>query len=100
MLDAEPIIEAYRDDLAFTPSKRRSFSPETIARGPAAAAIVKRARGVAAYGEIAATMKTLRDAGLTFKAIADALNTAGETTRYGSSFDAANVLRIIRKYAN
>lgn len=99
MIATASIIEAYRDDVAFTPSKRRTFTPESIAKGPAAAAIVKRAKARAAYSAIAATMKELRDAGLTFKAIADALNDAGETTRYGSPFDAANVLRVIRQYA-
>jgi hypothetical protein len=44
-------------------------------------------------------MKALRAEGLTFDAIARALNAAGEVTRNGSSFDRANVFRIIGKYA-
>jgi hypothetical protein len=44
-------------------------------------------------------MKALRAEGLTFDAIAQSLNAAGEVTRNGASFDRANVFRILGKYA-
>jgi hypothetical protein len=44
-------------------------------------------------------MKELRSAGLTYAAIAGALNAEGHRTRFDSLFDAANVYRIIGKYA-
>lgn len=99
MIAAESIIDSCRDDAESTQGKRRSFPPEAIAKGPAAAAAAKRAKGVAAYGKIAVTMKSLREAGLTYRAIAEALNADGHTTRHGSRWDGSNVLRVIRKYA-
>jgi hypothetical protein len=94
------VVESYRSSVAATSSKRGRFAPEHIAKGPIAAAIAKRAKAREAYAGIAAVMRELRDAGLTFAAIAAALNAEGHTTRYGSQFDAANVLRIIRLHAD
>ena len=100
MLAVATIVRDYRTSVATTPSKRRQFAPENIAKGPLAAAAAKRAKARAAYTEIAGFMKELRAEGLTFAAIANALNADGHTTRYGSQFDAANVLRIIRLHAD
>jgi hypothetical protein len=99
MLAVASIVDNYRSAVAFTPSLRGRFAPDAIAKGPAAAAKVKQAKATAAHAGIAPAMKALRDGGLTYAAIAKALNEEGETTRYGSQWDAANVLRVIRKYA-
>jgi hypothetical protein len=91
------VVENYRASAAAAPSR---FAPEHFAKGPPAAAIAKRARARAAYSVVAGFMKALRAEGLTFAAIADALNAEGNRTRYGSRWDASNVLRVIRLHAD
>jgi hypothetical protein len=95
------IVEDHRASVARAQGKSRSgMTPENIAKGPLAAAVAKRAKGRAAYADLAVVMKELRAEGLTFAAIAGALTAEGHRTRYGSLFDAANVFRIIGKYTD
>jgi hypothetical protein len=100
-LDHVPgLIESHRASVARSGRKGRSdFLPEHVAKGPPAAAAANRARARAAQTDIAAVMAEMRRQGVTFAGIATTLNEAGETTRRGSRFDAANVFRIIRAYA-
>jgi len=94
------IVENHRANAIRTPRKQRGgLTPEAIARGAPAATVANRARARAYNADLAAVMKALRAEGLTFDAIAQSLNAAGEVTRNGSSFDRANVFRIIRQYA-
>src|SRR5689334_6678439 len=99
-LDRVPsIVEDYRAGVASVHGRRGGFTPENIAKGPAAAAKVKRAKVLAAYADIIGPMRELRRSGLTLAAIANTLNTEGHRTRRGCLWDAANVRRIIECYA-
>src|SRR4051794_31452487 len=76
MITLERVAEVAREyhaGLASTPSIR-GLTPENIAKGPAAARRVKRAKAVAAYAGIARVMCELRREGMTFAAIAERLN--------------------------
>lgn len=77
----------------------RRFAPENIAKGPAFAAKVKRVKALAAYTEIIGPMLELRRQGFTFRRLAETLNSEGHRTRYGSHWDAANVKRVLERYA-
>jgi hypothetical protein len=100
MSHVSTIVENHRANAIRTPRKQRGgLTPEAIARGPIAAAAANRARARAYNADLAVVMKALRAEGLTFDAIAQSLNAAGEVTRNGASFDRANVFRILGKYA-
>jgi Recombinase len=94
------IIEDHRENLADTPVKRTGFSPENLARVHDAANKAKRANALAAHRDLVGPMRELRQSGMSYSAIAAAVNSEGITTRRGAQWDAANVRRIIRLYAD
>jgi hypothetical protein len=77
MFAVASIVQNYRASVANTPRKRNRLSPENVAKGPLAAAAAKRATARAAHADIIGPITELRGHGLTFAAIADALNTEG-----------------------
>lgn len=64
-------------------------------RGAKRAAEVNRANAVAAYADLAPTMRELRDQGLSLRGIADRLNVEGHTTRRGLPWNQVQVSRVL-----
>jgi Recombinase len=99
MFAVASVVEDYRASVANTPRKRGRLSPENVAKGPLAAATARRATARAAHADIIGPITELRGHGLTFAAIANALNTEGRLTSRGRPWDAANVRRVVENYA-
>ena len=100
MLAVATIVENYRSAAAGTPSRQSGRSLKSILKGPMAAARAKRAQARAAHADIIGPMRELREHGVTFARIADALNRDGRLTSRGCVWDGANVRRVIEHYAD
>jgi DNA invertase Pin-like site-specific DNA recombinase len=68
-----------------------------LAKARLMAAKVISKRAVDAYADLAPSMKEWRDQGLSLQAIADRLNTNGELTRRGKSWNAMGVARVLER---
>jgi DNA invertase Pin-like site-specific DNA recombinase len=70
------------------------LTDEARAKGNVAAAVANRAKKVAAYDDLVPEVSRLRSEGLSFAAIAAALNAEGHTTRRGKPFSAMQAFRV------
>jgi hypothetical protein len=96
MLNVAEIVAHYRSEEESKLGKRPRFIPDTVAKGPALATAARRAKARAAYAEIAAILRELRNEGMTLEAIARVLNAEGHATRQGMAWSAASVFRVIK----
>lgn len=81
---------------AARPNGRRLTGEDGL-RGREAARKAVKARTDAAYADLAPTMVKLRDAGLSLREIAAALNAEGRTTRRGMQWNAMQVSRVLER---
>lgn len=76
----------------------RRLTPEDAARGRRAAAGVRADQAHAAYADLAGELAGMREAGLTLRAIAAALNEEGHTTRQGKPWNPEQVSRVLKRF--
>ena len=81
------VVSAHR-----TPDRLVAF-----AKGAKAAGAVVRMNADAAYVDLTDMLKNMRQAGASYQAIADRLNTDGHTTRTGKPWNATAVWRVCKR---
>lgn len=69
-------------------------------KGAKASVIVRKAKAEEAYVDLVPTMKQLHESGKSLRAIADALNADGHTTRRGVAWNQVQVKRVLDRSAN
>jgi DNA invertase Pin-like site-specific DNA recombinase len=74
-----------------------NLTPAARSKGNQRAAVVSRLKADDAYADVAPLVRELRDGGLSHRAIADALNHQGHTTRTGKPWNHVQVLRVLMR---
>ena len=69
-------------------------------KGAKVSVIVRKAKAEEAYVDLVPTMKQLHESGKSLRAIADALNADGHTTRRGVAWNQVQVKRVLDRSAN
>lgn len=81
--------------LGATRPQSRNLTPDARKRGASASVIKRASLMVDAYEDVAAQMRELRSSGCSLRAIAEALNTDGHTTRRGQLWSPIQVSRVL-----
>lgn len=75
----------------------RNLTPDGRARGVVRSAKVRKARSIEAYSDLTECMRGLRDQGFSLLAIAHKLDEEGHTTRTGKTWNAVQVMRVLKR---
>jgi DNA invertase Pin-like site-specific DNA recombinase len=73
------------------------FTAEESARARTRSAAVRRRKAIDAYADLLPRIVELRREGRSLKAVAEELNTEGQTTRQGKSWTGVQVMRLLRR---
>lgn len=94
------VIEATAGKLgASLPQCRENLTEEGRRKGLARSAARRKALAIGAYADLVPFMRQLRAEGLSLHAIANRLNTDGQSTRRGSAWSATQVKRVLDRAA-
>lgn len=75
----------------------RNLTDEGRRKGAVAAGAAVKANADTAYIDLLDEMTKMRTNGLTYQAIADRLNSKGQTTRYGNQWSATAAMRVLKR---
>lgn len=86
--------------LGATRPQSRNLTPDARKRGEIASVLKRASMRAGAYEDVVAQMGDLRSAGRSLRAIAEALNGEGHTTRRGRPWNPIQVSRVLRAAVN
>jgi DNA invertase Pin-like site-specific DNA recombinase len=78
----------------------RNLTAEARAKGAKAASAVRARKADEAYSDLLPSLKAWRAEGMTLEAIAERLNSEGQTTRRGRPWGAAHVFNVLARVAD